>query len=144
MVGLVGNAIPPAALGMSLLCSLAVPPALAKAPEYSIPFADRGGIRNWQADGSKGVWIQAAGGKWYYAGFSSPCNSLPVSQGIRFLPGPTGDLSRWSSIRLGHEERCFFRSLQPSDGPPKKIESSKQIPAPNTKLDTELESNAHA
>jgi len=100
----------------------------ADAPESSIPFADRGGIRNWQADGSKGVWIQATGGKWYYASFSSPCNGLPFSEGLRFLPEPTGDLSRWSSIRLAHAERCFFRSLQPSDGPPKEIGPRRQSP----------------
>jgi len=136
MVGPVRKAIPPLALGMSLIAPL----ALAKAPEYSIPFADRGGIRNWQADGSKGVWIQATGGKWYYAGFSSPCSSLPFSEGIRFLPDPTGDLSRWSSIRLAHAERCFFRSLQPSAGPPQRTESPRQIPSSGT----QLESNVHA
>jgi hypothetical protein len=131
MVGPVRRAIVPVILGISSaapLSALAVPTVLAEAPESSIPFADRGGIRNWQADGSKGVWIQATGGKWYYASFSSPCNGLPFSEGLRFVPEPTGDLSRWSSIRLAHAERCFFRSLQPSDGPPKQADPSKQPP----------------
>lgn len=129
MVGPVRKAFPPVVLGFSLaapLSSLAAPPAPAEALESSIPFADRGGIRNWQADGSKGVWIQAAGGKWYYASFSSPCNGLPFSEGVRFVPEPTGDLSRWSSIRLAHAERCFFRSLQPSAAPPKQADPSRQ------------------
>ena len=102
------------------LASMAGPASTAASPEYSIPFVDHGGIRNWQADGGKGVWIQAAGGRWYYASFSSPCSELPFSSSIRFIPEPAGDLSRWSSIRLAHAERCFFRSLQPSEGPPKK------------------------
>jgi hypothetical protein len=129
MVGPVRRAIPPVVLGISLaapLSAIAAPPVPAEALESSIPFADRGGIRNWQADGSKGVWIQATGGKWYYASFSSPCNGLPFSEGLRFVPEPTGDLSRWSSIRLAHAERCFFRSLQPSDGPPKHTDPSRQ------------------
>jgi len=133
MVGPVRRAIPPVVLGISLaapLSSMAASPVPAEASESSIPFANRGGIRNWQADGSKGVWIQATGGKWYYASFSSPCNGLPFSEGLRFVPEPTGDLSRWSSIRLAHAERCFFRSLQPSNGPPKKNDPSRQQASP--------------
>jgi hypothetical protein len=95
---------------------------ITKSLEYSISSVDHGGIRDWQADGSKGIWIQAAAGDWYYAKFSSPCTQLPHSTDVRFVPEPTGDLSRWSSIRLSDSATCFFRTLQPSVGPPKKIQ----------------------
>lgn len=89
------------------------------AVETSIPFANHGGIQDWRADGSRGIWIRAQGGRWFYASFSSQCTSLPLSVGVRFVPEPGGELSRWSSIRLPHDERCFFRTLQSSDAPPK-------------------------
>jgi hypothetical protein len=89
------------------------------AGETAIPFANHGGITDWRADGSRGIWIRAQNGRWFYAGFSSQCTSLPQSLGVRFVPEPSGELSRWSSIRLQHDERCFFRTLQPSDAPPK-------------------------
>jgi hypothetical protein len=95
---------------------------ITKSLEYSISSVDHGGIRDWQADGSKGIWIQAAAGDWYYAKFSSPCTQLPHSTDVRFVPEPTGDLSRWSSIRLSDSATCFFRTLQPSDGPPRKMQ----------------------
>jgi len=102
---------------------------IAKNAEVSIPFADRDGIRDWRGDGSKGLWILAASGHWFYARFSSQCTTLPTALGVKFVPEPSGVLSRWSSIRLAHDERCFFRSLQPSDAPPKKAGSAQPRPA---------------
>ncbi|HEV7606412.1 MAG TPA: hypothetical protein VGO61_03705 [Steroidobacteraceae bacterium] len=95
----------------------------AVAGEVSIPFANDGGIREWSADGSKGMWIEAANGHWFYASFSSQCTTLQSALGVKFVPEPSGALSRWSSIRLQHDERCFFRTLQPSTAPPKKAAS---------------------
>ena len=97
----------------------------AKNAEASIPFANHGGIREWRADGSKGMWIEAASGHWFYASFSSQCNTLTSAIGLKFVPEPSGVLSRWSSIRLEHNERCFFRTLQPSDAPPKQAAPAK-------------------
>jgi hypothetical protein len=113
------------ALGVLLLAG----PLVAKSSEASIPFANHGGIRDWRADGSKGMWIEAASGHWFYASFSSQCTTLPFAIGVNFVPEPSGVLSRWSSIRLAHDERCFFRTLQPSDAPPKKRELVKPDPS---------------
>jgi hypothetical protein len=116
-----------------------VPPA--GFSEASIPFADHNGVRDWRADGSKGMWILAANGGWYYASFSSQCTTLPVVIGISFVPDWNGALSRWSSIRLDHNDRCFFRSLQPSDAPPKKGETDKPAASPGTTAKAVLGSN---
>jgi hypothetical protein len=128
--GSLSSAIMSAALSIPLVALSGPSPAI-KSPDFSIPFVDHGGILDWQADGSKGIWIQASGGRWYYASFSSPCADLPLSTGIRFVPEPTGDLSRWSSIRLSDSERCFFRTLQPSNGPPNNVKQTKPSGSPS-------------
>jgi hypothetical protein len=97
-------------------------PAPAKPAEASIPLANHGGILDWRADGSRGMWIEASSGHWFYASFSSQCTTLPIAIGLKFVPEPSGVLSRWSSIRLEHNRRCFFRTLQPSAAPPKRAE----------------------
>jgi len=114
-----------------LACNAATVPR-AGFSEASIPYANHNGVRDWRADGSKGMWILAANGRWYYASFSSECTTLPVVLGISFVPDRSGTLSRWSSIRLDHNDRCFFRSLQPSDAPPKKGETDKPAASPGT------------
>ena len=116
-----------------------VPPA--GFAEASIPFANHSGVRDWRADGSKGMWILAANSRWYYASFSSQCTTLPVASGISFVPDRSGILSRWSSIRLDHDDRCFFRSLQPSDAPPKKRETDKPAASPGTTAKATLGGN---
>ena len=104
------------ALG-AVLSLLLLAATAATAGEVSIPFANNGGIRDWRADGTKGMWIEEAGGHWFYASFSSQCPTLQSAMGVKFVPEPGGALSRWSSIRLQHDERCFFRNLQPSNAP---------------------------
>jgi hypothetical protein len=119
-----------AGLGLALLAAI---PASAEPPatggdESVIPFADHGGIRDWRADGSRGIWIRAVNGRWFYASFSSQCSALPGAPGVRFVVAPSGVLDRWSSIRLPHDERCFFRTLQSSDAPPGRARTSPVPP----------------
>jgi hypothetical protein len=125
-----------AAVGVLLSTSLgaAAAPAPGTNTEASIPSANQGGIRDWRADGAKGMWIQAASGGWFYASFSSQCTTLPLALEVRFIPEPSGALSRWSSIRLEHDVRCFFRTLQPSDAPPRQQKDAPTKPeaAPGT------------
>jgi hypothetical protein len=108
-------------LGVLLFAAAVV----AVAADVSISSANTGGIREWRADGSKGMWIEAASGHWFYASFSSQCTTLQSSIGVKFVPELSGALSRWSSIRLQNDQRCFFRTLQPSSAPPKQFKSPK-------------------
>ncbi len=95
--------------------------ATATGPNYYIPFADQGGIRDWQADGSKGLWVRSLNGSWYYATFMTPCTQLPFAfNGLRFIVEATGELDRWSSIAVPHSGRCYFSDFQASNGPPRK------------------------
>ncbi|MCC7464350.1 MAG: hypothetical protein IT480_18050 [Gammaproteobacteria bacterium] len=95
------------------------------APEASIPFANlRGTIRDWQADGDRGMWIQDAHRRWYYARFMAPCISLPFKLGVHFKTNPSGELDRFSSIRSRDTGDCQFTSFVRSDGPPRKAKKA--------------------
>lgn len=103
--------------------------ALADAPEASIPFANRGGIRDWNAIDDKGIWIQSIRGQWYYATFFGPCTGIHFQQAVRFLPGTTGTLDKWSAVVNRQTGRCRFSSLKASAEPPP---STRKKPAAPT------------
>jgi hypothetical protein len=90
------------------------------APEASIPFVRHGGIRNWEADRNRGVWIQDIHRNWYYATLIAPCFGLDFATSLGFDAGPTGDFDRFSAIVVPREGRCPVRSFVASDGPPGK------------------------
>jgi hypothetical protein len=99
--------------------ALAGTPQAAPAPEASLPFARRN-IWNWEADGEKGIWVQAIGHQWYYGKFLAPCTDLPFRIGVHFRFGPSGELDKWSAVVVPHYPVCSFISFTSSDGPPKK------------------------
>ncbi len=96
----------------------------------TIPFADRHGIEDWQADGDRGLWILSRDHKWYYARFFAPCFGLQFHATLRFKFGAAGELDRWSEVSTGDSGRCAFTSLVASDGPPPKAKASKPVAAP--------------
>lgn len=102
------------AAGMAL--AAAAPPAEGK--QASIPFADHGGIRNWEADKDVGIWVQDVHRHWYYARFMSPCHELRFVDGVGFVTGPGGQLDRFSAVRTRGGERCVFSTFEDSKGPP--------------------------
>lgn len=88
--------------------------------DVSIPFANHGGIRDWHADKDRGLWIQDAHGKWYYAAVMTPCIGLNFANSIGFDTRPAGSFDRFSSIIVPREGRCTVQSLRPSGAPPTK------------------------
>lgn len=109
-----------AALGMSATFAATAEPA-AKAAEASIPFVNQGGIRNWSADRDKGLWVQDARGRWYYAKmFGGTCPGLNFATTLGFDTRTMGSFDRYSAILVPREGRCQIESLMPSDGPPAK------------------------
>ena len=102
----------------------------AQPPEARIAFAAHDGIDDWQADGSKGMWIKARGNHWYYARFFAPCNGLQFHEGVRFKFGPAGELDRFGEVYTRDTGRCAFTSLVASDGPPPKPRKVSPAAAP--------------
>jgi uncharacterized protein DUF6491 len=86
--------------------------------EASIPFAARGGIRDWAADGERGLWVQAVNRKWYYAQFMGRCVGLGFATALGFDTGAQSVFDRWSAVIVPGYSRCTLTSLTPSDGPP--------------------------
>jgi hypothetical protein len=111
-------------LGIVLTAGAADAPAAAPAasaaqsPEARLPFANHHGIWDWQADGTRGIWVQGSNRKWYYGKFMGPCEGLNFATGVGFVTEVSGDLDRWSSVVVRHEMPCRFTSFTASDGPP--------------------------
>ncbi|WP_129778205.1 DUF6491 family protein [Peristeroidobacter soli] len=86
----------------------------------SIPFVNFGGIRDWQADGDKGLWVEDAHRQWFYASLVGPCVGLDFAYSIVFDAQPMDTLDRFSSVILPGWGRCYFGSFSVSEGPPAK------------------------
>lgn len=110
--------------GLGLACVLTVPASLLAAigaegvHAASIPFASHNGIRDWQADGTQGLWVQDNSRKWYYGRFSFPCIGLQFKAALRFKFSPDGGFDRWSEVSTPEAGRCLFKTFEENPGPP--------------------------
>jgi hypothetical protein len=129
-------AITGAAFGLNASVLAADTPT-APAPEASLAFA-RQNIWNWEADGEKGIWVQAIGHQWYYAKFLAPCTDLPFRQGAHFRFGPAGELDKWGAIIIPHWPECTFTSFTLSDGPPHPKKKGKPPSAAATTITSDV------
>ena len=111
---------------MSMLVCTAVadspaPPRPAK-PEAQIPFADHGGIYNWQVVNDHTVLIQGQNRKWYKATLMRACIDLPFAERIGFESNEDGSFDKFSSIQV-RDEKCPLVSLVESSPPAKKAKN---------------------
>lgn len=112
-----------ASLALAAVALTSMSPSFAASnvtPQASIPFANHGGIRDWQADRDRGLWVKDVHGKWFYASLMSPCTGLNFATTIGFDTRPMGTFDRWSAIVVPRWGRCVVQTLTPSDGPPRK------------------------
>ena len=108
------------AAGTAVSADSAAKPGTPAAPEASIPFIGHGTLRDWQADGRDGLWIQDTRGTWYYAKTLGTCIGLDTAWNIGLDARPAGTFDRFGSIILpGHMGRCMLTSLTKSPGPTK-------------------------
>jgi Family of unknown function (DUF6491) len=117
--------------GALVAAALAVAPltasfATSPAPDAAIPFANHGGIRDWQADRDQGLWIQDVRRNWYYAKLMAPCIGLNFATSLGFDTRPMGTFDRFSAIVVPREGRCVVQSLAPSGPPPTKAQLKSQ------------------
>lgn len=100
----------------------------------SIPFANHGGISDWKADGTRGLWVQDVHRQWYYAELMGPCTGLDFVEKLGFETGPDGALDQHGAVSFKDAgmlvQRCVFRTFVRSDGPPKakKKQPEQKVP----------------
>ena len=86
-----------------------------------IAFANNGGVRNWQADGSDVIYFEASHDRWYRAELFRPAFDLPTVETIGIDAGARDRLDRFGAIVV-RGERIPFTSFERVDGPPTKDE----------------------
>ena len=80
--------------------------------------ADHSQLRNWLADGERGIWIQANDLRWFYARFARACHGLGATNSLLLDTGGSDTIDSNSVIRVPGNGRCTMRSFGPSEGPP--------------------------
>jgi hypothetical protein len=84
--------------------------------EASIPFANRGDVEDWRAQGNNAIWFQDQHRRWYRAELFGPAFDLPFVEHIGIDANPSGTLDKFGAIVVrGH--RYGFRSFERMDGP---------------------------
>lgn len=96
-----------------------------RGPEVSIPFADRGGIRDWRAVGRDALLVEGTGHRWYRVELFGPCFDLPFVERVGFHANPTGEFDRFSAVFV-RGQRCTVKSVTASAPPPRR---TKDAPA---------------
>jgi hypothetical protein len=87
--------------------------------ETFIPDVSWDGIHEWQADGSRGLYIKSIDGPWYYARTQGPCSRLNTATRLGFQASPVDVLDR-NSVIYAEGWRCPLASVVLSDPPPRK------------------------
>jgi hypothetical protein len=105
-------------------------PAAPSAPaaETRIPFANHGGIYNWQVINDRTVLIQGQNRKWYKATLMSSCFDLSFSERLGFESNSDGSFDKFSSIKT-HGQNCPLTSLVETTPPPRKVKAGKAASA---------------
>ena len=85
----------------------------------SAAFVHHSDMRNWLADGERGLWIQAGNLEWFYARFSEACHGLSSTNSLVFDTRSSDNIDRTSSVVVPGGGRCTLLSFAPSAGPPK-------------------------
>ena len=85
--------------------------------EARIPFAHRGGIRDFEVASDRTLYLEGRGGRWYRATLFGPCLGLRFARGIGIDTGGSSGLDRFGSI-IVDGERCKLESLVRSAPPP--------------------------
>lgn len=114
------------AMASASLPALAQGDAPARLPEASIPFVNTGSsIREWQADGEQGLWVQDARKQWYYARMLVPCEGLDFAVRVGFQTRGIDTLDRFANVIVPGYANCPIQSFTKSEAPPKRNEKGK-------------------
>lgn len=82
-------------------------------------FLDHSQLRDWVADGERGLWIQTLDLRWFYARFSHACHGLNATNSLSFDMRGSDRIDSRSAVVVPGSGRCAVRSFVHSQGPPK-------------------------
>ena len=82
-------------------------------------FVNRADMREWLADGERGLWIQAGNLRWYYARFAGICHGVNSTNSLAFDTRASDNIDQKSAVIVPGGTRCRVQSVAPSGGPPK-------------------------
>jgi hypothetical protein len=88
-------------------------------PSVKTPALQRTEMRDWLADGERGIWIQMRSLKWFYARLTARCPGLDSTNSLGFGTGASVRLERMTSVLVPGHGSCGVRGLVPSGGPAK-------------------------
>jgi hypothetical protein len=75
-------------------------------------------LRDWLADGERGLWIQAVDLSWFYARFAHACHGLRATNSLLFDTRGSDAIDSTSAVVVPGSGRCTVLSLVRSHGPP--------------------------
>ena len=93
--------------------------------ETRINFPNQGAIRNFEADGNDGIWLEDRQRRWYYADFIGGCQELNFAQAIGFDTRGANTFDKFSTVIVAGE-RCPIASLVTANKPLPRKERQKQ------------------
>lgn len=97
--------------------------------ETSIAFPNHGTIRNFEANDTRGLWIEDSQRRWYYAELLGFCQGLDFAQAVGFDTGGTSQLDKFGAI-IVDGRKCPIAQLITAEKPlPRKerIERRNQV-----------------
>jgi hypothetical protein len=101
--GRIGAVVP--TLVIACVCSWATATEAPSATAIS-PTSLAKPMGKWKANGSQGIWIGVAGGRWLYAAFQKPCADLPSSVAAQFRWSLSADLRVGASVTTSSGSVC--------------------------------------
>lgn len=84
--------------------------------EASIPFANSGGIHNFEPNEARGLWIEDRQRRWYYARIAGQCSNLRYANNIGFDTRGTSTFDKFSAV-IVDGDYCLLESLVTAEKP---------------------------
>lgn len=84
--------------------------------DASIVFPNYGAIRNFEADGNDGIWIEDLQRRWYYGEIMGGCQNLNFANAIGFDTGGSSRFDKFSNI-IVNGDKCQLSSFVTSEKP---------------------------
>jgi hypothetical protein len=81
-------------------------------------FLNHAQLRDWLADGERGLWIQAIDLRWFYARFTHTCHGLSATSSLAFDTRGSDTIDSRSTVVVPGSGRCTVLTFLPSQGPP--------------------------